>query len=360
MVAAPNIAAPKIAAPAVADGGIRPLGADDVEAVIAIDRGHSGRARRRFFEKRFAAARTHAEDFVHLGASAGGALRAFAVARILRGEFGHADAVAVLDAIGVEHGWRERGLGRALLEQIRTALRGAGVRSLTSQADWTNHDLVRFFGAAGFTLAPRLALERSVGEPLHEPAEEESSAGAIEINYGGPAAPDFGPLARDRIPVRSIAEPDLRALVAIDRRITGRDRGAYFDRKLAEALHESDVRVSLVAERDGGTVGFIMARVDLGGFGRVEPTAVLDTIGVDPDYRGLGVGRALLSQLLVNLTTLRVEDFRTEIDWRDRELLGFLDHCGFRPSRQLCFEQAIEPQPVASAGERASGASRRR
>jgi GNAT superfamily N-acetyltransferase len=163
-----------------------------------------------------------------------------------------------------------------------------------------------------------------------------------EINYGKPAAPDFGPLARDRIPVRTLLESDLRAIVAIDRGITGRDRLAYFEGKVAEALHQSDVRVSLIAERDGGPVGFIMARVDFGEFGRIEPTAVLDTIGVDPDHRGAGVGRALLSQLLINLMMLRVEHVRTELDWRERDLLGFLDHCGFRPAQQLCFEYAVE------------------
>jgi len=143
---------------------------------------------------------------------------------------------------------------------------------------------------------------------------------AAEINYGGPAAADFGPLARDRILVRTMTESDLPALIMIDRRITGRDRSAYFERKLAEALHESDVRISIVAERDGVVVGFIMARVD----------------------RNLGVGRALISQLLINLMTLRVEYIRTEIDWRERDLLRFLDHSGFRPSQQLCFERLIE------------------
>ena len=165
---------------------------------------------------------------------------------------------------------------------------------------------------------------------------------AAEINYGKPAAADFGPLARDRIPVRTMREDDLQALIAIDRRITGRDRSAYFERKLAEALHQSDVRVSLVADRDGVPAGFVMARVDFGEFGRIDPTAVIDTIGVDPDYRDHGIGQALISQLLINLMILRVEEVRTEIDWRDRDLLGFLDHCGFRPSQQLCFEQTIE------------------
>ncbi len=165
---------------------------------------------------------------------------------------------------------------------------------------------------------------------------------ASEVNYSGEPGPDFGPLARDRIPVRSMAEGDLRALVAIDRRITGRDRTGYFQRKLADALTESDVCVSLVAELDTVPVGFIMARVDVGEFGRVETTAVIDTLGVDPDYQNRGVGRALVSQLLANLGTLRVEKVRTEVDWRDRELLGYLDRNGFLPSQQLCFDKPLD------------------
>lgn len=164
---------------------------------------------------------------------------------------------------------------------------------------------------------------------------------AAEIDYGKPAQPDFAPLARDRILVRAMKERDLPAIVAVDRQIGGRDRSGYFKKKLEEALFESGVRVSLVAERDDRPVGFIMARVDLGEFGRFEPTAVLDTIGVDPDYRDQGVGRALLSQLLVNLSTLRIERLHTEIDWRDRELLAFLDHCGFSPGQELSFHRVI-------------------
>jgi ribosomal protein S18 acetylase RimI-like enzyme len=174
-------------------------------------------------------------------------------------------------------------------------------------------------------------IPQHVGEPA------EISYGA----YGAPPAADFGPLARDRIPVRSMAAGDLRALVAIDRLITGRERVKYFKRKLADALTGSDVGVSLVAELDSVPVGFIMARVDFGEFGRVETTAVMDTIGVHPDYRSRGVGRALISQLLVNLGTLRVEKVRTEVDWNDRELLAYLDRSGFLPSSQLCFDQSF-------------------
>ena len=105
---------------------------------------------------------------------------------------------------------------------------------------------------------------------------------AAEIDYSHPAADDFEALSRDKVPVRSMRAKDLDALVAIDRRITGRDRRAYYEQKLAETLDETGVRVSLVAEQDGHPVGFIMARVDFGEFGRTEPEAVIDTIGVDP------------------------------------------------------------------------------
>jgi ribosomal protein S18 acetylase RimI-like enzyme len=152
--------------------GARPLGADDLEQVISIDRAHTGETRRHFFEKRFAAAKARPEDFVQVAIHANGTLRGFAIARILRGEFGRDDAIAVLDAVGVEPESRERGIGQALMQELIESLRAAGVRSLQSQADWTNHRLLHFFDGAGFSLAPRLALERPVAEPLNETNEQ--------------------------------------------------------------------------------------------------------------------------------------------------------------------------------------------
>jgi N-acetylglutamate synthase-like GNAT family acetyltransferase len=157
---------------AAAKRDVRHLGADDVETVIAIDRAHSGRARRRFFEKLFAAAKARPDDFVCVGIERAGALQGFAIARILRGEFGREKAVAVLNAVGVEPQSQERGIGHALLSELIENLRSMGVRSLQSLADWTSHDLLHFFDTSGFTLAPQLALERSAVEPLQEASEE--------------------------------------------------------------------------------------------------------------------------------------------------------------------------------------------
>jgi len=167
----------------------------------------------------------------------------------------------------------------------------------------------------------------------------------IPRNLGRPAevdfsesTPDFAPLERDRIPIRSLTENDLAAVVAIDRRITGRNRTGYLEQKLDEALNQTDIRVSLLAELDGVAAGFITARVDIGEFGRLEPVAVLDTLGVDPEYRDRGVGRALMAQLFANLSSLRIDKVLTEVDWKERNLIGFLADCDFQPSSRLAFE----------------------
>jgi len=70
---------------------------------------------------------------------------------------------------------------------------------------------------------------------------------------------------------------------------------------------------------------------------------VLDTVGVHPDFRGRGVGPALLGQLRKNLAALRVPRLRTEVDWENQTLLRFLHREGFQPAPRLCLELDLAP-----------------
>ncbi|CAA6603439.1 conserved hypothetical protein [Rhodospirillaceae bacterium LM-1] len=162
-----------------------------------------------------------------------------------------------------------------------------------------------------------------------------------ELNLSDPSADDFEALSRDRVPVRSMTDADLSGVIAIDKKITGRDRTAFYKRKMAEVIRESGVRVSLVAELEGGFAGFLMARVDYGEFGRTEATAVIETMGVSPAFSGRDVGRALLSQLLSNLSSLKVEQVTTTVQWDNFQLLAFLKRCGFYPSQRLSFSRRV-------------------
>jgi len=164
----------------------------------------------------------------------------------------------------------------------------------------------------------------------------------VELDFSGPSGDAFDALARDKVRVRSLQADDLPALLAIDRAITHEDRGEHLTHQFNEAMERTGMRVSLVAEGESGQpIGFMMARVDFGEFGRTEPEAVMDTLGVDPLYGHAGVGSALMSQLLVNLRTLRADTVRTGVRWNDHPLLHFLEACGFQPSQHLALRKRV-------------------
>lgn len=309
---------------------IRPLTGDDLERVIAIDAAAGGTSRRGFFEKRLAAATERPGDYIYTGLEADGKLVGFALAKLLDGVFGEPGASAALDAIGVDEASRGQGGGHMLLDAVTEVLRRKGVSRLTSQVGWASWSMLGFFRSTGFTPAPRLVLVRGTGElPVAERQEEEPR---LEADFSDPGGDDFTALSRDLIPIRSMIAADLDRIVAIDRETTGRDRRAYYERRQHEMLEQSGVRVSLVAEQEGMAAGFIMARVDFGDFGRTGEEAVMDTIGVDPGYQGKGVGQALMSQLMVNLSALQVSTVRTEIDWNNTAMIAYLDAVGFVPA----------------------------
>ena len=145
--------------------------------------------------------------------------------------------------------------------------------------------------------------------------------------------------------VRGRKPADLEAVIALDARNVGRRREEFFRIKLQQNLQETGIKVSLAAELDGIFAGFLLARVYYGEFGTMEPVAVLDTIGVHPDFRGRGVGHALLRQLQVNLHGLGVGTLRTEVGWDEPELLRFFQHTGFQPAPRFCLDLALKPLP---------------
>ncbi len=175
----------------------------------------------------------------------------------------------------------------------------------------------------------------------HQTTAEMVNQFTQEPNYSDPASDDYEALARDQVPVRSLEAKDLNGIVRVDKHVTGRDRSAYYQAKVDEVLKSTGIRVSLVAEEDGEVVGFIMARVDYGQFGVTDTTAVIDTLGVDPAHSGKRVGHALISQLLANLSSLMVDNVRTEVSWNDFDLVRFLERCGFTPAQRLVFALPI-------------------
>ncbi len=150
-----------------------------------------------------------------------------------------------------------------------------------------------------------------------------------------------GELETDRIPVRRLDSGDLEAVVKMDADATGVQRREFYRAKLARALEDSSVQLSLAAEQDGMPVGFLIVTFYYGEFGMPETVAVIEAFGVHPEYRGRNVARALMRQLEMNLGALGVETVRTEVGWDQLELLGFLAHFGFEPAPRFCLQKRL-------------------
>lgn len=139
---------------------IRPLKVDDLDAVVAVDRRVSEISRRGFFEKWIKARARDDRTFVALAACQGETLVGFALAHVLDGEFGGAATVAVLDALTVHPDHKAGGIGHRLMDGLAAGARERGASELQTQAGWDEPELLGFFSAVGFSLAPRLVLER--------------------------------------------------------------------------------------------------------------------------------------------------------------------------------------------------------
>jgi GNAT superfamily N-acetyltransferase len=326
---------------------IRPLARDNLDAVVAIDAAIEGRPRRDYFERRLGAALHEPKLHAQFAVTDDAGLAGYILARVLEGEFGRTEPGLRLEVVGVRDDARGHGVGRQMFDALAQWARRHAIRDLQTQATWNDHRMVRWLDAMGFILAPNHVVDCAVHGGEYTPERDDpvslpDGAGpALEVDYGGRPGNDFERLARDNADVRAMGRDDLTEIVRIDRDITGRDRHDYMKHKLNETMVDSAIRVSLAARLDGAIVGFLMARADLGDFGRTEPVAVMDTIGVDPGYAHRGVGRALVSQLFANLGALRIERVETVVAPRDFGLLGFLYDVGFTPSQRLPFVRRL-------------------
>ncbi len=144
--------------------------------------------------------------------------------------------------------------------------------------------------------------------------------------------------ARDLVLVRNLRADDAEALIAIDAAAVGRRRDKFLALKMKQAFADTGIAVSLVAVLDDHVVGFALARVYYGEFGVVEPAAVLDVMGVHPDYRGRGAASALVDQLRTNLLGLGIPKLQTEVRWANTQLIRFFQREGFALAPRLCLD----------------------
>lgn len=321
---------------------IRALTRDDLPPVVAIDAAIEGHSRRAYVERRLAAALREPALHAQFAACDAEGLAGYLLARVLQGEFGRSQASLRLELVGVRPGAQRLGTGRQLFDVLAQWAGRRDIHDLRTCAHWSNAAMLAWLAAMQFRLAPEIVLDIAVDQAMPSEAPEvalpDGPSPGHEIDFGTGAANDHERMARAAAEFRPMAPADLHEILRIDRAVNGRERSAYIESLLAEATQASRTRVSLVGRLDGAIVCFVMARADIGDFGRDQPVAVVDTIGVDPEYAHRGLGRALLQRLFANVSELQVGRVETIVKLSDLALLGFFQGVGMVPSQRLCFE----------------------
>lgn len=127
--------------------------------------------------------------------------------------------------------------------------------------------------------------------------------------------------------MRKMTVRDIDEVMRIDEKITGKPHAAYYESKAAAYISRAP-EYCLVAEHRDHVVGFVLS--DLHGWEfAAELAGRLEIIGVDPDYQGQGVSRALMEELFAKFRKAGIQIVNTMVNWNDGDLIDYFRANGF-------------------------------
>ncbi len=145
------------------------------------------------------------------------------------------------------------------------------------------------------------------------------------------------------IAIRTLKREDANALVEIDMKLLGKRRPQYWEMKIELLEHRAPI-ASLVAEMDGKVVGFVLGDASGWEFGIPDTTGWIDSIGVDPGYQKRGIGQALVRAAISHMKKVGVGTIYGLVNWRDWDMLKFLNKIGFTRGDMINLELKVGNQ----------------
>lgn len=139
------------------------------------------------------------------------------------------------------------------------------------------------------------------------------------------------------IAVRRMKTQDADAVLRINEKITGHPFEAQWESKIIDDITRNPLGC-LVAEEEGRVVGFILGDIRGWEFG-IPKCGWIEIVGVDPDFQGTGVARALIEKLHLYFRNHNVERVMTMVNWNDGGLVGFFRALGFERSEFIILEK---------------------
>ncbi len=133
---------------------VRPLRADDVDAVIALDAKVTGDAKPEFWRRKVGA------ELARVAESEGRIL-GVVIGEIRSWEF-RLPPTGWITVLMVDPEYRRRGIGRRLLAEALEYFRARGLQSVRTMVGWSDGEMLSFFTAMGFDRGPLIELEKAL------------------------------------------------------------------------------------------------------------------------------------------------------------------------------------------------------
>ena len=146
---------------------------------------------------------------------------------------------------------------------------------------------------------------------------------------------------KKEIYVRSLERRDLPSIVAMEERVTGVARPQYWEQRIEMSEAIRPHWTSLVAEFDNRFVGFLFGRAGELEFGLPGTIAWVETIGVDPAYRGRGIARELIEEFISSAEDHGIKTIFTLVSSGQTDMQSFFSRQGFAQGKMLHYQKEL-------------------
>jgi ribosomal protein S18 acetylase RimI-like enzyme len=127
-----------------------------------------------------------------------------------------------------------------------------------------------------------------------------------------------------QVNVRKMMEGDIEAVLAIDRKIIGKNRAFTYD----FSPLGGELTMSVVAEAEGRIIGFLLGQTSTSSYDATD-IAMVENIGVDPAYLHHRIGTRLMQAFIECCKKRGVDSIHAMVRSQDGQLIPFLRSMDF-------------------------------
>ena len=151
----------------------------------------------------------------------------------------------------------------------------------------------------------------------------------------------MGAVKKGAASIRRMERRDIGAVLALNRQYGGKQSLITYKEMVATEPAEP-LDFSFVSEAEGEIIGFVLARMSYLGAPFTGEVCVIHGMVVAPEYQRLGIGSALIDELLSYCYDEGVNTARAFVEDTDKRLKRFVERLGFHRSPVISYDKTFE------------------